>query len=96
MSPALPIRRAVVDGAELADLQAWATDVQAWPAGSHRWGQYAERTPVGDAICRTENVSACHTGFAGLVGGALAAVAASELGGRVVDFKDKINYKQPG
>jgi len=96
VSRALPIRRAVVDGAELAHLQAWASEVQAWPAGSHRWGQYAERTAVGDTICRTENVSACHSGFAGLVGGALAAVAASELGGHVVDFKDKINYKQPG
>jgi hypothetical protein len=90
------IRRSVVDGLELEALQAWATAAEAWPAGSHRWGQYAERTATGDTICRTENVSACHGAFAGLVRGALAALASSELGVAVVDFKDKVNYKQPG
>ena len=77
-------------------LQAWTTEVEGWPAGSHRWGQYAERTAAGDAICRTENVSACHDGFAGLAGGPLADVAGAALGVEVVAFKDKINYKQPG
>jgi len=96
VSQAVPIRRGVVSGADLEALQAWAGEVQAWPAGSHRWGQYAERTAVGDTICRTENVSACHVGFAGLTREALAQVAASELGVGVVGFKDKINYKQPG
>ena len=96
MTPTLPVRRGVVAGPDLEDLQAWASEVQTWPAGSHHWGQYAERTAAGDTICRTENVSVCHAGFAGLTAGALAAVAASELGADVVDFKDKINYKQPG
>ena len=96
MSETLPIRRGVVAGPDLEALRAWTGVVQAWPAGSHRWGQYAERTPAGDTICRTENVSACHSGIAGLARGVLAGLAASELGGRVVDFKDKINYKQPG
>ncbi len=90
------IRRSVVGGAELRALADWVTEVEAWPAGSHRWGQYAERTPAGDVICRTENVSACHRGFAALTGGVLASVAASALGADVVDFKDKINYKHPG
>ena len=83
-------------GSELESLRAWATDVESWPAGSHRWGQYAERTAQGDAICRTENVSACHGGFARLTQGPLAELAASALGVEVVDFKDKVNYKQPG
>ncbi len=96
MTVVAPIRRAVVPGAELEALRAWAGEVEAWPVGSHRWGQYAERTATGEAVCRTENVSACHDGFAGLVGGALAGLAASALGVEVVDFKDKINYKQPG
>jgi hypothetical protein len=96
MTPDSPICRGVVAGPELESLRAWATDVEAWPAGSHRWGQYAERTAKGDAICRTENVSACHSGFARLTRGPLAGVAASALGVEVVDFKDKINYKQPG
>ena len=91
-----PIRRSVVTGPELQGLRVWTNEVEAWPAGSHRWGQYAERTATGEAICRTENVSACHAGFGGLVRGTLAALAASVFGVEVVDFKDKINYKQPG
>jgi hypothetical protein len=91
-----PIRRAAVAGGDLDALQRWALEVESWPAGSHRWGQYAERTPAGDAICRTENVSACHDGVAGLADGALAGLAAGALGVEVVGFKDKINYKQPG
>jgi len=95
-SPPSPLRRSVVAGPDLEALRAWTTEVESWPAGSHRWGQYAERTPRGDAICRTENVSACHRGFAALARGPLAELAAAALGGAVVDFKDKINYKQPG
>jgi hypothetical protein len=91
-----PIRRGVVTGGDLDALQAWAVEVGTWPAGSHRWGQYAERTSTGEAVCRTENVSACHDGFAGLGRGALAGLAATALGVDVVDFKDKINYKRPG
>jgi len=91
-----PVRRAVVTGDDLRDLRAWAAEVEAWPAGSHRFGQYAERTVTGDVICRTENVSACHRGVAGLVAGPLAALAAASLGVAVEDFKDKVNYKHPG
>ena len=96
MSAVSPVVRAVVTGDDLVAMQAWTTDVEAWPAGSHRWGQYAERTTRGEAICRTENVSACHAGFAELARGPLAAVAATALGVEVTGFKDKINYKQPG
>lgn len=86
----------MITGRSVSDLQAWTSDVESWPAGSHLWGHYAERTDSGEAICRTENVSACHDGFRGLVEGDLKEVAASALGAPVVDFKDKINYKQPG
>ena len=96
MTDTSPIRRAVVTGGDLDALRAWTAEVGTWPAGSHRFGQYAERTPAGEAVCRTENVSACHDGFAGLARGALAGLAATTLGVDVVDFKDKINYKQPG
>jgi hypothetical protein len=86
----------VAVGPGLKALRDWTAEVEAWPAGSHRWGQYAERTATGDAICRTENVSACHAGFAELARGPLAEIAAAALGAEVVGFKDKINYKQPG
>jgi 2-aminoethylphosphonate dioxygenase len=67
-----PVRRCVVSGSGVSDLQGWAAEVESWPAGSHLWGHYAEQTAGGEAICR------------------------SELASEVVDFKDKINYKQPG
>jgi hypothetical protein len=86
----------VLDAMEVEHLRGWAAEVEGWPAGSHVWGHYAEATASGPAICRTENVSACHPGVAALVDGALRAVAADALGEPVVSFKDKINYKQPG
>jgi Phytanoyl-CoA dioxygenase (PhyH) len=92
----LPVRRGVVSGQAVSDLRAWTSDVESWPAGSHIWGHYAEQTANGEAICRTENVSACHAGFRELVQGDLASLASSVLGSEVVDFKDKLNYKQPG
>jgi 2-aminoethylphosphonate dioxygenase len=79
-----------------ADLDGWAREIEAWPAGSHLWGHYAEATDRGPAICRTENVSVCHPGVAGVVAGQLAALAAERLGQPATAFKDKINYKQPG
>ena len=86
----------VLDEAAVAELREWTSEIEAWPAGSHLWGHYAEATANGPAICRTENVSACHRGVAELVDGALRDVASNAIGERVVAFKDKINYKQPG
>jgi hypothetical protein len=90
------VAKSVVAGRSVSDLQHWTSDVEAWPAGSHVWGHYAEKTDTGEAICRTENVSACNEGFRSLVQGPLREVAESVLGVPVVDFKDKVNYKQPG
>jgi hypothetical protein len=78
------------------DLDRWARDIEAWPAGSHVWGHYAEETTNGAAICRTENVSTCHRGVADIVDGPLRDLATSRLGREAQAFKDKINYKQPG
>ncbi len=91
-----PVCRGALQGEELGDLQGWTSSVEGWPAGSHIWGHYAEQTDSGPAICRTENVSACHVGFARVVAGALREIAGDHLGTDVVDFKDKINYKHPG
>jgi hypothetical protein len=90
------ILRGVLDASEVASLASAATEVASWPAGSHVWGHYAEATPKGPVICRTENVSVCHEGVASLVTGSLRAVAQEALGSPAADFKDKLNYKQPG
>jgi hypothetical protein len=86
----------VLDEAATSSLREWTAEIEAWPAGSHVWGHYAEATTAGPAICRTENVSACHVGVAALVNGPLRDAASDAIGERVVAFKDKINYKQPG
>jgi len=85
-----------LERAALGSLVAAAGEVERWPAGSHRWGHYAEQTPHGPAICRTENVSACRADVRALVDGPLRAVASDRLGVDAIAFKDKINYKQPG
>jgi hypothetical protein len=95
MAPAR-VRRSVVSGQAVAELQGWTSEVEAWPAGSHIWGHYAEQTSSGEAICRTENISVCHQGFRSLVEGSLCDLSASFVGADVVAFKDKLNYKQPG
>ncbi|HTD49206.1 MAG TPA: phytanoyl-CoA dioxygenase family protein [Acidimicrobiia bacterium] len=90
------IVRGLLDEAETRALSSWADVIAAWPNGSHVWGQYAEQTPHGPRICRTENVSVCHDGVASMVNGALQSCAHAALGEPVVAFKDKLNYKQPG
>ena len=90
------VRAHALDESELRRLQRWVAEIEQWPAGSHVWGHYAEATPSGPVICRTENVSACHPGVAALVDGPLRACAQDALGAPVIAFKDKINYKQPG
>jgi ectoine hydroxylase-related dioxygenase (phytanoyl-CoA dioxygenase family) len=90
------VRPRLLDDRHLAALQAWTAEVEAWPAGSHRWGHYAEHTAQGPRICRTENVSACHRGFAALVDGPVRDCAAGAIGEPVAAFKDKVNYKHPG
>jgi len=47
----------VLDEAAVADLREWTSEIEAWPAGSHLWGHYAEATANGPAICRTERLT---------------------------------------
>src|SRR6476619_6283597 len=90
------VRRAVVSASDVSSLQHAVDVIQAWPAGSHVWGHYAEQTESGPAICRTENVSACDPTVGALVEGGLREIAEAALGTPAVAFKDKLNYKQPG
>ncbi len=96
MSTPSGVRRGLLHGPALDELSAWVREIEAWPVGSHRWGHYAERTPSGHAICRTENVTACHAGVAHLVAGILTDTASEMIGEPAVAFKDKVNYKHPG
>jgi hypothetical protein len=90
------VRPAVLTDVQADALARWAGDIESWPVGSHAWGQYAEQIADRVAVCRTENVSACHRGIGALVDGSLQEIAADALGEPAVAFKDKINYKHPG
>jgi Phytanoyl-CoA dioxygenase (PhyH) len=96
MSATDVVHAGLLDAAEIDALRSWADEIEAWPSGSHVWGHYAEHTPLGARICRTENVSVCHAGIASLVNSALLACAVAALDEPAVAFKDKLNYKQPG
>jgi hypothetical protein len=91
-----PLHAAVLPRADVRALADWADAVGSWPVGSHVWGQYAEQIGERAAVCRTENVSACHAGVAALVDGPLRDIASRRFGEAAVAFKDKINYKHPG
>jgi ectoine hydroxylase-related dioxygenase (phytanoyl-CoA dioxygenase family) len=91
-----PVRSGVLAGAGVGELSGWADAAEAWPVGSHIWGQYAEQIEDRVAMCRTENVSACHAGIGQLVDGPLRDIATQALGEPASAFKDKINYKHPG
>src|SRR5271154_2087947 len=86
----------LLDRAGVEALRPRADEVEAGPSGSPVWGHYAEHTPRGPRICRTENVSACHDGIAALVDGPLHACAQAAIDEPAVAFKDKLNYKQAG
>ena len=90
------LQTGVLAAAEADAVASWADAIESWPVGTHVWGQYAEQITDRVAVCRTENVSACHPGVAALVDARLRELAAGALGEPAVAFKDKINYKQPG
>ena len=50
MSTDPPVHRSVVSGSAVEDLQEWTSEVEAWPAGSHIWGHYAEQTAAGSLV----------------------------------------------
>jgi Phytanoyl-CoA dioxygenase (PhyH) len=91
-----PVRKRVLTQTQVEAVARWSEAIEAWPVGSHAWGQYAEQIGDGVAVCRTENVSACQPDIAGLVEGSLRELATAALGEPATAFKDKINYKHPG
>src|SRR5262245_60197278 len=100
-----PVRTRVLTTAHADILRGWTDAIERGPGGStgwwraapsHVWRQSAEQIEDRVAVCRTENVSACHPGVAALVEGTLRAVATDTLGEPATPFKDKMNYKHPG
>ena len=96
--------RGFFDDRATAELLAWTEALYAAEERPGRHWVYREDSLASPAeqpseriVQRIENFCPIHPGFAGLVErGALSAWAAALLGGPVVLFKDKINFKMPG
>ena len=85
---------------EVGQLLRWTEELQTAPEVSGRHWVYREdsvTTPGERVIQRIENFCPCHAGFDRLIrDGALSRWVAALMGGPVVLFKDKINFKMPG
>ena len=85
---------------EVGQLLRWTEELQTAPEVSGRHWVYREdsvTTPGERVIQRIENFCPYHAGFDRLIrDGALSRWVAALMGGPVVLFKDKINFKMPG
>ena len=85
---------------EVADLLRWTTELETAPEAPGRHWVYHEDSltePGRRVIQRIENFCPFHEGFDQLIrDGALARWIGGMMGGPVVLFKDKINFKMPG
>jgi hypothetical protein len=94
------VARGFFDAGQMEKIAQWTTDLAAAPEISGRhWVYHETGTAPSDRrlIQRIENFCPFHQGFSGLIeNGALRSWAAALMGGPVVLFKDKINFKMPG
>lgn len=85
---------------ETADLLRWTAELETAPEEAGRHWVYHEDSltePWRRVIQRIENICPFHAGFDALVrNGALSQWISTLMGGPVVLFKDKINFKMPG
>jgi ectoine hydroxylase-related dioxygenase (phytanoyl-CoA dioxygenase family) len=85
---------------EIADLLRWTAELETAPEEAGRHWVYHEDSltePGRRVMQRIENFCPFHTGFDALVrDGAMSRWTSALMGGPVVLFKDKINFKMPG
>ena len=92
------VARGAFGPAEVDRFARWAEDLAAMPeAPGRQWVYWEEsrKTPDEKIICRIENISPFHDGFAALAA-ALKPAAAQLLDEEAVLFKEKVNFKYPG
>ena len=92
--------RGLVNAAGVERLLRWTTQLQTEPEVTGRHWIYREDSltkPPRRIVQRIENFCPFHEGFDGFVRqGALVEWTSALMGGQVVLFKDKINFKMPG
>ena len=94
------VARHFFDAAETATMLRWTEELSSAPEAAGRHWVYWEDSlsdPGRRVIQRIENFCPVHAGFARLIRhGRLAEWVAALMGGPVVLFKEKINFKMPG
>lgn len=94
------LARGFFDAAETAEIRAWTEEISAAPELPGRHMVYYEDSltePGRRVVQRIENFCPFHAGFDRLIRfGRLARWTAALMGGPVVLFKEKINFKMPG
>jgi hypothetical protein len=94
------VARGFFDAQQIAEIGRWTEELAMAPEASGRHWVYHEASmsqPGRRLIQRIENFCPFHEGFGALVmQGPLRVWAGALLGGPVVLFKDKINFKMPG
>ena len=92
--------RGLIRGDQLAVLQDWVAEIEAWPEvpGAHMlYFEQSRRDPGVRVLNRAENLMPYHAGLRSLMAGPAMAGAVGQLFGEpAVLFKDKINFKLPG
>lgn len=92
------VLRGGFSAAEVAEIEAATSEIVARPEQSGKHWVYHEtslKNGADDLVCRIENLSPFHPGFAEL-SAALKPSAGQLLGEDSVLFKEKINFKMPG
>ena len=96
----LVVVRGLFDAPSMAEIAAWAEDIQARPETAGKWMKYFDDSltaPGRRILNRVENFCPYHDGFDGLMrSGELPARIAELFGEAAVLFKEKINFKLPG
>lgn len=92
--------RGLFSGQQIREIRAWTDDLQRWPEAAGKYMMYFERSDTRHGarlLNRVENFVPFHEGFRSLVNDTrLLATGSRLMGGPVVLFKDKINFKLPG
>ncbi len=86
------------DAAEMKPIEGWTRELAERPEEPGKHWVYHEKSlldPGTELICRIENISPFHSGFAEL-SAALKAPVGQLLGEDALLFKEKINFKMPG
>ncbi len=86
------------DAAEVGRIEGWTEELAASPEAPGKHWVFHEKSlldPEQELICRLENLTPFHSGFAGL-SRVLKTPVGQLLGEEAVLFKEKINFKMPG